>query len=60
MKWHKTEKNEEGVTVHNQSMVILLFGASFEISNAIKVIERTQYLCWILKREIIQQIMLVE
>ena len=30
------------------------------ISNAIKVIERTQYLCWILKRGIIQQIMLVE
>ena len=29
MKWHKTEKNVEGVTVHNQSMVILLFGPSF-------------------------------
>ena len=28
MKWHKTEKNVEGVTVHNQSMVILLFGPS--------------------------------
>ena len=23
MKWHKTEKNVEGVTVHNQSLVIL-------------------------------------
>ena len=22
-KWHKTEKNVEGVTVHNQSLVIL-------------------------------------
>ena len=30
------------------------------ISNRIKVIEWTQYLCWILKRGIIQQIMLVE
>ena len=29
MKWHKTEKNVEGVTVHNQSMVILLFGPPF-------------------------------
>ena len=29
MKWHKTEKNVEGVTVHNQSMVILLFVPSF-------------------------------
>ena len=29
-KWHKTEKkNVEGVTVHNQSMVILLFVPSF-------------------------------
>ena len=25
MKWHKTEKNVEGVTVHTQSLVILLF-----------------------------------
>ena len=23
-KWHKTEKNVEGVTVHNQSLVILI------------------------------------
>ena len=29
MKRHKTEKNVEGVTVHNQRMVILLFGPSF-------------------------------
>ena len=29
MKWHKTEKNVEEVTVHNQSMVILLFGPNF-------------------------------
>ena len=28
-KWHKTEKNVEGVTVHNQSLVILLFVPSF-------------------------------
>ena len=28
-KWDKTEKNVEGVTVHNQSMVILLFVPSF-------------------------------
>ena len=26
---HKTKKNVEGVTVHNQSMVILLFVPSF-------------------------------
>ena len=26
---HKTEKNVEGVTVHNQSLVILLFVPSF-------------------------------
>ena len=29
MKWHKTEKNVEGVTVHNQNLVILLFVLSF-------------------------------
>ena len=29
MKWHKTDKNVEGVTVHNQSMVILLFVPRF-------------------------------
>ena len=29
IKGHKTEKNVEGVTVHNQSQVILLFGPSF-------------------------------
>ena len=28
-KWHKTEKNVEGVTVQNQSLVILLFVPSF-------------------------------
>ena len=28
-KGHKTEKNVEGVTVHNQIMVILLFVPSF-------------------------------
>ena len=28
-KWHKTEKNVEGVTVHNQSLVVLLFVPSF-------------------------------
>ena len=28
-KWHKTEKNVEGVTVHNQSLVMLLFVPSF-------------------------------
>ena len=28
-KWHKTEKNVEGVPVHNQSLVILLFVPSF-------------------------------
>ena len=28
-KGHKTEKNVEGVTVHNQSLVILLFAPSF-------------------------------
>ena len=28
-KGHKTEKNVEGVTVHNQSLVILLFVPSF-------------------------------
>ena len=28
-KRHKTDKNVEGVTVHNQSMVILLFVPSF-------------------------------
>ena len=28
-KWHKTEKNVDGVTVHNQSLVILLFVPSF-------------------------------
>ena len=28
-KWHKTKKNIEGVTVHNQSPVILLFVPSF-------------------------------
>ena len=28
-KWHETEKNVEGVTVHNQSLVILLFVLSF-------------------------------
>ena len=28
-KGHKTAKNEEGVTVHNQSLVILLFVPSF-------------------------------
>ena len=28
-KWRKTKKNVEGVTVHNQSMVILLFVPSF-------------------------------
>ena len=28
-KWHKTDKNAEGVTVHNQSIVILLFVPSF-------------------------------
>ena len=28
-KWHKTENNVNGVTVHNQSMVILLFVPSF-------------------------------
>ena len=29
MKWHQNKKNVEGVTVHNQSMVILLFVPSF-------------------------------
>ena len=28
-KWHKIDKNVEGVTVHNQSMIILLFVPSF-------------------------------
>ena len=28
-KWHKTEKSVEEVTVHTQSMVILLFVPSF-------------------------------
>ena len=28
-KWHKTKINVEGVTVHNQSLVILLFVPSF-------------------------------
>ena len=27
--WYKTEKNVQGVTVHNQSLVILLFVPSF-------------------------------
>ena len=45
-KRHKTEKNVEGVTVHNQSLVILLFVPSFV---KIKVIERARYLCRKLK-----------
>ena len=28
-KWHKTEKNVEGVTVHTQSLVKLLYVPSF-------------------------------
>ena len=57
-KWHKTEKTVEGVTVHNQNLVIIYLTKFREmISNRIKVIERTRYLCRKLKRGIIQQIM---
>ena len=28
-KWHKTEKNVKGVTIHSQSLVMLLFVPSF-------------------------------
>ena len=39
-KWHKTEKNIEGVTVHNQSMVILLFVPSFvKLSQTVSKLE---------------------
>ena len=54
-------KKVEGVTVHNQSLVILLFVPSFVkyisgiISNGIKVIGRTRLLSRELKRGIIQQ-----
>ena len=53
-KWHKTKKNVEGVTVHNQSLVINFICTKFReiISNRIKVI---RYLCRKLKRRIIQQ-----
>ena len=35
-KGHKTEKNVEGVTVHNQSLIILLFVSSFvELSQTV-------------------------
>ena len=37
-KGHKTAKNVEEVSVHNQSLVILLFVLKF-------VIERTRFLC---------------
>ena len=49
----RAAENAEGVTVHNQSLVILLFVPSFVkiISNGIKVIEQTRFLCRKLKRE---------
>ena len=53
-KWHKTEKNVEGITVQNQSMVCTKVREI--ISNRNKVIEWTQYLCLKLKRVIIQKI----
>ena len=28
-KWHKTEKNVKGVTIHSQSLVMLLFVPNF-------------------------------
>ena len=42
-KGDKTTKNVEGVTVHNQSLVILMICTKFHeiISNGIKFIERT-------------------
>ena len=62
MKWHKTEKKCRRCNSSQSKYGHTFIWTKFReiISNAIKVIERTQYLCWILKRGIIQQIMLVE
>ena len=62
MKWHKTEKKCRRSNSSQSKYGHTFIWTKFReiISNAIKVIERTQYLCWIFKRGIIQQIMLVE
>ena len=56
-KGHKTANNVEGVTVFACRQVMLFICTKFRaiISNGIKVIERTQFLCRKLKRGIIPQ-----